>query len=259
MRTAAHISQLQLERWSVDRPLLAAQVLIHHSYRAAYLLLAVVAAVAALACWFLIQDAPEAARPAAQARSFSNLRLIIVFALAAFLQVGVENTAAAWLSTYALRMAATVSCWRQLRRQSIGWDFLSSRGFLVAVVVARKSGTCLSRGRGGRLVCRSASRRRSLCRRAQRRYVLAGRCARTYLSACDCGVFCLRSPHLRLALGAGYSRIRRIGIAMARRLDIHPHRKSARRNSHHSGRIAGDGLCVASHGRGAFYGCCGVI
>lgn len=110
-------------------PLLAAQVLIHHSYRAAYVVLAVVSAVAALACWFLIQDAPEAACPAAKARSFTNLRLILVFALAAFLQVGVENTAAAWLSTYALRVAGT-GVVLAAASSSIYWvGFLSSRGF----------------------------------------------------------------------------------------------------------------------------------
>ena len=88
-------------------PLLAAQILVHHGYRAAYLLLACVAAVAALMCALVVRDAPEAPRTGPDQRGVANLRLIFIFALAAFLQVGIENTATAWLSTFSLRMTGS--------------------------------------------------------------------------------------------------------------------------------------------------------
>jgi len=110
-------------------PLLAARVLVHHSYRAAYVVLAVPAAVAALACWLMIEDAPEAARANRATDSFTNLRFIIVFALAAFLQVGIENTATTWLSTYALRMAGS-GIVLAAAASSLYWlGFLATRGF----------------------------------------------------------------------------------------------------------------------------------
>jgi fucose permease len=92
--------------WSVGAllaPLLAARILIHHSYRAAYLLLASGSAVAALACAVMLRDPPAPIHPQSLSGRSANLRTIFVFALAAFLQVGVENTTAAWLTTYSLR------------------------------------------------------------------------------------------------------------------------------------------------------------
>ena len=86
--------------------LFAARVLVHHSYRVAYALLGVVAAVAALICWLFLQDRAEADAPLGNVRSSSsNRRRILTLALAAFLEVGVENLSLAWLSTYASRMA----------------------------------------------------------------------------------------------------------------------------------------------------------
>ncbi len=124
--------------WSVGAlaaPLLAAQVLLHHSYRAAYIVLAAASAVAALACWFLIQDAPEIARATTGAQAFPNLKLIIVFAIAAFLEVGVENTAAAWLSTYALRMARDGVVLAAASSSFYWVGFLSSRGLSSLVLL----------------------------------------------------------------------------------------------------------------------------
>jgi fucose permease len=124
--------------WSagaLTAPLLAAEVLRHHSYRAAYFVLAMASVVAALACWFLIQDAPETPRSTTRAQAFPNLKLIVVFAIAAFLQVGVENTAAAWLSTYALRMARDGVVFAAAS-SSVYWvGFLSSRGFSSLVLL----------------------------------------------------------------------------------------------------------------------------
>ncbi len=116
-------------------PLFAAQVLLHHSYRAAYVVLAMASAVAGLACWLLIQDAPETASPMTRAQAFPNLKLILVFAIAAFLQVGVENTAAAWLTTYTLRMARDGVVFAAAS-SSVYWvGFLSSRGISSLVLL----------------------------------------------------------------------------------------------------------------------------
>lgn len=117
--------------WSIGAfvaPLLAGQVLAHASYRAAYMILAVASAFGALLCAVLLRDRPEQSCPPFAIQSGANLGLILVFAVAAFLQVGVENTAAAWLSTYSLRktgeglaLAAAAS--------SFYWvGFLGSRG-----------------------------------------------------------------------------------------------------------------------------------
>jgi MFS transporter, FHS family, glucose/mannose:H+ symporter len=109
-------------------PLLAAQVLVHHTYRSAYLLLAIAAAIAALVCALALRDAPEPAPKPSVSRGFANLRLIIVFALATFLQVGVENTSAAWLSTYSLRMTGEGVVLAAASTSLYWGGFLASRG-----------------------------------------------------------------------------------------------------------------------------------
>jgi MFS transporter, FHS family, glucose/mannose:H+ symporter len=139
-------------------PLFAAQILMHHSYRAAYLLLAFAAAGAALVCAFRLEDAPEPQRSAIERRTFSNLRLIAVFALATFLEVGVENTSAAWLSTYSLRMAHEGVVLAAASTSLYWGGFLASRGvasllllrtqpkslFRIVVVIALSAGILLA-------------------------------------------------------------------------------------------------------------------
>ena len=116
-------------------PLLAAQILLQHTYRAAYFVLAVASAVASVGCWLLIRDVPESARPTSPAQGVPNLRLIVVFAIAAFLQVGVENTAATWLTTYSLRMARD-GVVLAAASTSIYWvGFLASRGISSLVLL----------------------------------------------------------------------------------------------------------------------------
>ncbi len=110
-------------------PLLAAQILRHHSYQAAYLLFAVAGAVAALACGLLLKDSPETSRSLSGTRDFIAVRLILVFSFAAFLQVGIENTVAAWLPTYALRMAGHGIALAAASSALYWAGFLSSRGF----------------------------------------------------------------------------------------------------------------------------------
>lgn len=86
-------------------PLLAAPLLLHHSYRAVYLLVAAGGLTAALACRALLRDGPEPEPVERLDAGLSPARLIAIFAAIAFLEVGVENTALAWMSTYLQRMA----------------------------------------------------------------------------------------------------------------------------------------------------------
>ncbi len=105
VRSAAPLAFLNFS-WSAGAliaPLLAAHLLVSHTYRAAYLLLAFTAAVAALACWSQLEHCPESAPLHDSPAPALNLRAIILFALLTFLEVGIENTTGSWLATYALR------------------------------------------------------------------------------------------------------------------------------------------------------------
>ena len=125
--------------WSIGAflaPLLAAHVLSHASYRTAYEVLAAASALGAILCGLLLRDGPEPSRPRLAMRASANLRFVFVFAMAAFLQVGIENTAAAWLSTYALRMTGE-SVALAAAASSFYWTgFLGSRG-LASLVLLR--------------------------------------------------------------------------------------------------------------------------
>ncbi|HXS77091.1 MAG TPA: MFS transporter [Terracidiphilus sp.] len=117
--------------WSLGAlaaPLIAARILTRHDYRFAYGVFAVAALCAALACGLTLRDGPEPASSSSAESRTQALWLVLTFALAAFLQVGIENTVASWLPTYALRTAnsgvvlAAVS-------SSLYWaGFLLSRG-----------------------------------------------------------------------------------------------------------------------------------
>jgi MFS transporter, FHS family, glucose/mannose:H+ symporter len=118
--------------WSVGAlaaPLIAARVLMHHSYQAAYVLFASASAVAALACALVLRDHPEPAQASLGKRNNTAFNLIAVFAFAAFLQVGIENTVAAWLPTYALRTAAAGIVLAAASTSFYWAGFLCSRGF----------------------------------------------------------------------------------------------------------------------------------
>jgi fucose permease len=109
-------------------PLFAARILVAHSYREAYLLLALAAVLASLACLLFLRDVPEPSLPPQVNPGLSNLRLICLFAFIAFLEIGVENTSAAWLSTYSLR-SARGSAALAAASSSLYWcGFLASRG-----------------------------------------------------------------------------------------------------------------------------------
>ncbi|MGO9437621.1 MAG: MFS transporter [Terracidiphilus sp.] len=116
-------------------PLLAARILVHHSFRAAYAMLAAAAAIAALVCARFLRQDPDSLRSNGNIRSIANSRMIIGFAFVAFLQVGVENTAAAWLPTYMLRIAGSGAVFAATVAAFYWAGFLISRGFTALVLL----------------------------------------------------------------------------------------------------------------------------
>lgn len=139
-------------------PLLAARVLQHHGYRAAYILVAAAAVVAALACAAFLRDNYEAPPSQHAGGQLAILRLIALFAFAAFLEVGIENTASTWLSTFVLRTAERGVVLAAASTSFYWTGFLVARGFAsllllrisathlfrVAVVAALASGVALA-------------------------------------------------------------------------------------------------------------------
>jgi fucose permease len=84
-------------------PLIAARILVNHDYRTAYMIFAAAGICAAVSCSIVLRDVPEPTVDKASLESTGAFRLVVVFAIGAFLQVGIENTVATWLPTYALR------------------------------------------------------------------------------------------------------------------------------------------------------------
>jgi fucose permease len=124
--------------WSVGAlaaPLIAGRILEHHTYRAAYLLFAVMAMAAALGCAMLLNEGHENMQSAGEARGGSMLGVVFIFALAAFLEVGVENTAAAWLPTYALRTAEKGIAIAAASTSVYWFGFLVSRGLCSYILI----------------------------------------------------------------------------------------------------------------------------
>jgi fucose permease len=137
-RSAAPLTFLNFS-WSAGAllaPLLAAQMLLRHTYRDAYLVLAAAGLAAAIACWFVLQDPP--ARPAPAAHSgMRNVGWIVLFSALTFLEVGIENTTATWLATYAMR-GESVGAAGGAASSAFYWSgFLVSRGLFSLVLLRR--------------------------------------------------------------------------------------------------------------------------
>jgi FHS family glucose/mannose:H+ symporter-like MFS transporter len=126
--------------WSIGAlasPLIAARILVHHDYRSAYILFATAAVVAALASGVVLQDGLEV-RAKAQLEHVKALRLVLIFAFAAFLQVGIENTVATWLPTYALRTARSGVVLAAVSSSFYWVGFLASRGISSLLLLRAK-------------------------------------------------------------------------------------------------------------------------
>jgi fucose permease len=130
-RCAAHLTFLNFS-WSIGAlaaPLIAARILVHHSYPTAYILFAIASAAASVACGAVLRDDPE---PMSESNATATITtasyLVAIFAFSAFLQVGIENTVAAWLPSYALRTAGS-GIVLAAASSSLYWaGFLLSRG-----------------------------------------------------------------------------------------------------------------------------------
>lgn len=129
-RSAAPLTFLNFS-WSAGAllaPLLAARLLVHHSFRAAYVILSCASFLSALVCWAQLEDASDPAPEPMRASPMRNLRFIALFAFLAFLEVGVENTTASWLATYVLRTAGTGAALAAAASSLYWCGFLASRG-----------------------------------------------------------------------------------------------------------------------------------
>lgn len=118
--------------WSVGAlaaPLLVAPLLAMHSYRAVYLVLALACTLMSMFCSLLPDDGIQESHAGNTGSTGTQIRLILMFAFLAFLQVGIENTALAWLSTYSLR-ATGAGIALAAASSSLYWmGYLASRGF----------------------------------------------------------------------------------------------------------------------------------
>lgn len=137
-RSAAPLTLLNFT-WSAGAlvgPLLAARLLVSHSYRAAYLVLAGCALALALLCAALLHEPPaNFIKPRAR---LERLGWIALFAFLTFLEVGIENTTATWLATFSLRTAERGAA-LAAATSSLYWiGFLTSRG-LSSLLLLRAS------------------------------------------------------------------------------------------------------------------------
>ena len=143
-RSAAPLTFLNFS-WSAGAllaPLFAAQLLLRHTYRDAYLVLAATALAAAIACWFVLEDPPARHAPAAHS-GMRNVGWIVLFSVLTFLEVGIENTTATGLATYAMR-GESVGAAGGAASSALYWSgFLVSRGLFSLVLLRRDAGRVL--------------------------------------------------------------------------------------------------------------------
>jgi fucose permease len=135
-RSAAPLTLLNFS-WSLGAllaPLLAARLLLNHTYRSAYVVLGSASAIAAVACWRFLQEPHPLQNPQAP-RSLRNVRLIALFAVLTFLEVGIENTTASWLATFALRISETNPAHAAALSSLYWFGFLASRGVAALLLV----------------------------------------------------------------------------------------------------------------------------
>lgn len=127
---AASLLTLLNFSWSAGAlaaPVLAAQLLRHYSYRAAYNAIAIASLGAAFACWKMLSDSADVPHVSAPSGRLGSLQLVAVFGFMAFLQVGIENTASVWLTTFVHR-SGSGNLGRAAASSSLFWlGFLSSR------------------------------------------------------------------------------------------------------------------------------------
>lgn len=132
--------------WSLGAllaPLLAGRLLAVATWQAVFLVLAGAAAILAVAAGLFVRDVPEDARITAETTGLRNLRLVALFAAFFFLEVGMESTFGAWLSTYMLRVTG-IDIAQAAAATAIFWTgFLASRGFSPLLLLRIRPGSLL--------------------------------------------------------------------------------------------------------------------
>lgn len=124
-------------------PLIAARLLAIFNWRTVYLALSGAAALSAVIARLTLCDSPEAARTTPEIAGLRNLRLVSLFALFLFLEVGLESMFGAWISTYLLRMTLS-SLTQAAAAASVFWaGFLISRGLSPLLLLRLHSGRLL--------------------------------------------------------------------------------------------------------------------
>lgn len=144
-RSAAPLTFLNFS-WSAGAllaPLLAARLLLVHTFRAAFVILAGAALIAALACALQLEESPESEPSPVPRVSMINLRFIVLFAFLTFLEVGIENTTGSWLATYILRTSGAGAAWAGAALSLYWLGFLASRGLSSLVLLRADSGRVL--------------------------------------------------------------------------------------------------------------------
>ena len=144
-RSAAPLTLLNFS-WSAGAliaPLLAARVLLGHTFRAAYVVLAGAAFLAAVACGLQLEESPEALPSPAGGVRLINLRFIALFAFLTFLEVGIENTTGSWLATYILRTSGAGAAWAAGSLSLYWFGFLASRGISSLLLLRADPGRVL--------------------------------------------------------------------------------------------------------------------
>ncbi len=144
-RRASTLTMLNFT-WSVGAMLaglFAARILSVSSWSTVYLVLAGVSAVAAIGVHFTIRDSSEAPRATAQYTGLRNFRLVSLFALFFFLEVGMESTFGAWISTYVLRTAQTAVTFAAGATAIYWGGFLLSRALSPLILLRIRPGRLL--------------------------------------------------------------------------------------------------------------------
>lgn len=142
---AATLTMLNFS-WSVGAllaPLLAGRLLAIANWRSVYVVLAIAAAVLAIPATVVLRDTAEIAYLTPDTAGFRNVRLVALFAAFFFLEVGMESTFGAWLSTYVLRTTG-MDMARAAAATAIFWTgFLASRGLSPFVLLRVRAGGLL--------------------------------------------------------------------------------------------------------------------
>ena len=150
----------------------------------------------------------------------NNLRFIALFAFLAFLEVGIENTTAAWLATYALR-SSTAGAAAAAATSSLYWcGFVAARAVFAILLLRVDAMRILRVALPAAFLCRCSPDRPSQRRRTQCGYDVPRRGLVAHISVAAGPLLRPRSSVFRLALDPGLLRIWRLSPALGHGMDF---------------------------------------